>query len=270
MSRVSWSQRVFFAAVGLLALRVGFVSYFFPAEVVRVIPWQVPPLHARFLGSIYLSAVAFVICSLLARRWNEVRVMVPMIAIWTGMLLIVSFLHLDEFDYSRLQVWIWFGAYTLYPLIAVGLSWLQRADTGHLEASAPLPAWARFYLIAQGIVLTALGLALLVAPSAMGSVWPWKATPLLLQIYSAPFLSYGLGSLLMARQKVWEEVRGGVMAILVFSLLAFVASLLHRKLFSFAETPDRIWFAGFGIATAMLAVLSARAFAARSGVRPAD
>jgi len=268
MSSLTLSQRIYFAAVGLLALRVGFVGYFFPAEVVRVIPWQVPPLHARFLGAMYLSGLVFMIFAILARRWSEVRVVVPMIAIWTGMLLVVSMLHLGEFDYSRLQVWIWFGAYFFYPLIAVWLAWLHRADTGHAEGSASLPNWARYYLTAQGVLVTAWALALLIAPSEMVEVWPWKATPLLLQIYASPFLSYGLGSLMLGRQKVWAEVRIGVLATLVFSALVLAASYMHLKLFSLAETSDRIWFVGFGIATVMLVVLSSLAWTARSTTKP--
>jgi len=258
MSLLTWAHRIYFAAVGLLALRVGFVGYFSPGEIVRVIPWQVPPMHARFLGSMYISGLVFMIGALLVRRWYAVRVIVPMIAIWTGMLFVVSLLHLDAFDYSRLQVWIWFGAYFVYPLIAIWLAWLHRADTGHPESAALLPRWARSYLTAQGSVVTLLALALLIAPTAMLVVWPWKATPLLLQIYAAPFLSYGLGSLMLSRQKVWSEVRIGLVATFVFSALVLTASYMHLKTFSLAETPDRIWFAGFGIATLMLAALSLR------------
>jgi hypothetical protein len=260
MSSLTWYHRVYFAAVGLLALRVGFVGYFNPAEIVRVIPWQVPPLHARFLGSMYISGLVFMIGAILVRRWCEVRVVVPMIAIWTGMLFVVSLLHLGEFDYSRSQVWIWYGAYFVYPLIALWLAWRHRADTGHPGETASLPVWARAYLTAQGIVVTLLALALLVAPSAMISLWPWKATPLLLQIYASPFLSYGIGSLMLARQQVWAEVRVGVVATFVFSALVLAASVIHRQLFSLAETPDRVWFLGFGVATTALALLSIRAF----------
>lgn len=267
MSSLTWYHRVYFAAVGLLALRVGFVGYFNPGEVVRVIPWQVPPLHARFLGSMYISGLVFMIGAILVRRWSEVRVVVPMIAIWTGMLFVVSLLHVDEFDYSRSQVWIWYGAYFVYPLIALWLAWRHRADTGHPAGTAPLPSWARTYLTAQGIVVTLLALALLVAPSAMISLWPWKATPLLLQIYASPFLSYGLGSLMLARQQVWAEVRVGVVATFVFSALVLAASFIHRQLFSLAENPDRLWFLGFGVATAALAFLSLRSFVGSSDQR---
>ncbi len=265
MTSLTWIHRIYFIAVGLLALRVGFAGYFSPAEIGQMIPWQVPPLHARFLGSMYISGLAFMIGAVLARRWCEVRVVLPMIAIWTGMLFIVSLLHRHEFDYSLRQVWIWYGSYLVYPLIALWLAWLYRADRGHPERSVPLPAWARHYLNAQGIVLTLVALALLFAPAAMVGVWPWRATPLLLQIYSSPFLSYGLGSLMLARQQVWLEIRLGVMSLFVFSAFVFAASILHRKLFSFAETPDLVWFVLFGMATAMLAGLTLRAFAASSG-----
>ena len=47
---------------------------------------MVPPLHARFLGAMYLSGATFMLLGLAARQWAEMRVTVPMIAIWTGML----------------------------------------------------------------------------------------------------------------------------------------------------------------------------------------
>jgi hypothetical protein len=215
----------------------------------------------------YLSGLAFMIGGILAKSWAEVRVVVPMIAIWTGMLLVVSLFNAGEFDYSRVQVWTWYGAYFVYPLIALWLAWLHRADTAHPERSATVPLWVRRYLITQGLVVTLLALALLIQPTLMVSVWPWKATPLLVQIYASPFLSYGLGSLMMSRQRSWMEIRVGVMATLIFSALVLVASLIHRQLFSFADTPDRLWFLGFGVATAMLATISLRAFVTPSSDR---
>ena len=262
MKSLTWLHRIYFAAVGLLALRVGFAGYFRPAEIGQMIPWQVPPMHSRFLGAMYLSGLVFMIGAVLARRWCEVKVVTPMIAIWTGMLFLVSLFHRHEFDYSLRQVWIWYGAYFIYPLVAAWLAWRHRHDASHPQASTPLPVWARRYLNAQGAVFTLAALALLIAPTAMLSLWPWKATPLLLQIYSAPFLSYGLGSLMLARQNVWLEVRLGAVALFTFSSLVLAASIVHRKLFSLAENSDRVWFVLFSTVTASLAVLTVRAFAA--------
>ena len=257
MLPVTRGQKIYFAAVGLLALWVGVWGYFVPGSVDRAIPWLVPPLHARFLGAMYLSGTTFMVGGILARTYAEVRVMVGVIAIWTGMLFIVSLFYLGEFDYSRQQVWIWFGAYLIYPLIALWLMWRHRT-LRERGAGPALPTWVRGYLLAQGIVVTGLALSLLLAPESMVHLWPWKISRLLAQIYSAPFLAYGLSSLLLSRQQSWPEVRVVVNGTFVFAFGVLVASLIHRGLFSIANVATWIWFGGFGLATGMLGGLSIR------------
>ena len=208
----------------------------------------------------YLSGATFMVLSLSASRWNEVRVVLPMIAIWTGMLFIISLFYLGEFNFAAPQPWIWFIAYLVYPLIALWLAWQYRnVDT--TPTGAALPTWAHIYLLVQGIVATILGFVLLFAPNFMVSVWPWKITQLLAQLYSAPFLSYGIGSLLLARRQTWNEVRIPVTATLVFAVGVLIASIIHRALFSAADFSDWLWFISFTIASLMLALLSIRAFA---------
>src|SRR5918911_243571 len=111
---VTARQRLYFAAVALLAAWVGFWGYARPSRVERALPFSVPPLHARFLGAMYLSGVVFMLGCMLCRRWASVRVVVPMIAVWTGMLLVVSLLHLGSFDFGRSQTLVWFAAYAVY------------------------------------------------------------------------------------------------------------------------------------------------------------
>jgi hypothetical protein len=213
---------------------------------------MVPPLHARFLGAMYFSGTAFMVGCIFARRWAEVRVVLPMIAIWTGMLFVTSLFYLKEFDFALPQVWIWFGAYFIYPIVALWFWWQERA-TDITPAAATLPKWVSVYLLIQGSFITALALTLLLLPNFMVTAWPWKITPLLAQLYSAPFLSYGVGSLLLSRRKVWFEIR-----IAVFVLLA---SIIHRQLFSAADIADWLWFVGFTLAVLMLSLITARAFA---------
>jgi hypothetical protein len=74
----------------------------------------------------------------------------------------------DEFDYTVPTTYVWFTAYLIYPLIALQLFWKHRADREQ-EFGARLPTWARVYLFVQGTLVT--------------------------------FLSYGVGSFLLARQK---------------------------------------------------------------------
>jgi hypothetical protein len=178
------------------------------------------------------------------------------------MLLIVSLFYLDEFDYSRTQVWIWFGAYIIYPLIGLWLIWNDRNLNTNIPGSG-LPAWVRGYLAIQGIIVTILALALLLLPEVMVSVWPWNITRLLAQLYSAPFLAYGLSSLMLSRRQTWAEIRVVVIATFVFAFGVLLASLIHRQLFSFVTMSAWLWFGGFLLATTMLGILSMRALRER-------
>jgi hypothetical protein len=261
MTHVTRGQKIYFAAVGLLALWVGIWGCFFPNSVDTAIPWLVPPLHARVLGALYFSAVAFTVGGIMARHYAEVRIVVPVIAIWTGLLFVISLFYLGEFDYSRGPVWFWFGSYLLYPLIGVWLMWHDRSRHETISGP-PLPTWGRRYLLAQGVVVTTLALALLLTPEFMVNVWPWKITRLLAQIYSSPFLAYGLSSLVLSRQRTWLEVRILVISSFVFAFGVLLASFIHLGLFSSANAATWLWFGGLFIATVMLGLLSGQSIRA--------
>jgi hypothetical protein len=239
-------QRFYFAAVGLLAIYVGIWGYLIPLHVDEAIPWLVPPLHARFLGAMYISGTALMLGCMLARRWSDIRSVVPMISIWTGMLFIVSLFYLPEFDWRREQVWVWFASYLIYPIIAGILVWGRR----HLpedRSGIAMSSLARGFLTAQGVVLCLVSLALLLLPNVMVSVWPWTISPLLAQLYSAPFLSYGLGNLLHTRRYAWKQIQTISTSLAVFSALILLASVIHIALFSSADASDRVWFIAFAI-----------------------
>ena len=253
MTRVSPVMKLYFAAVGALALWVGYWGFFAPADVATAIPWSVPPLHARFLGSMYLSGALMMGGCIMARTWCEVRVIVPMISIWTGFLFIVSLLHLEEFDPALTQTAVWFGAYLLYPLIAILFAGRHRGGGGDPDHVADLAGWLGPYLNLQGVILTVFGLMLLLLTPVMVPAWPWKITPLLANLYAAPFLSYGIGSLMLARERSWAHIRIGIAGTLLFAACVLGASIVHRALFSPADIADWLWFTAFAAGVAALA-----------------
>jgi hypothetical protein len=251
--QLTTSQKIFYGCVLALAGWVGFWGMFLPGQVDRALPFMVPPLHARFLGAMYLSGATFMALCLAAREWAEARVVTPMIAIWTGTLGLVSLFHLAAFDWSRTQVWVWFVAYISYPLIAAWIAWQQRTET--VCATGPEMSFdLRLFLFMFGGLVTLLAICLLLAPTLMTALWPWKITPLLAHIYSAPFLSYGLGSLLAARQQKWREVRIVIYSTLVFTAGVLLASIHHAGLFDFQTISAWFWFGSLTLFTAGLAL----------------
>jgi hypothetical protein len=261
MPRSRVGHRVYFLLVGLFAIWVGLWGYGFPTEIDRALPWSVPPLHARFLGAMYLSGATLMIGALASRRPAEIGIATWMATIWTGMLGIVSFLNLSEFDFTRPPVWFWFFAYVAYP--AAG-AWL--ALTGSSPAvPAPIgnvPGRVRGWLALQGAILVALACVLFFRPSAAATFWPWPIPVLLAQIYAGPFMSYGVGSLLLSRQRDWADCRMPLASMLVFALLVLVASTIHLPVFGEIGVAATIWFAGFVVLALMLSWLTLNAIAA--------
>ena len=238
-----------------------------PTVLAEMFAWFVlPPLHARFLGAIYLFGAVFMVACLLARWQAEVRWAPLLIAVFTGALFVVSLLNAGAFSFGRLADLIWWASYVVYPVIGVAL-FVVLARTGPPPAAPEdahgAPRWARAFLLVQGVVVTLLALALFFAPALVAASWPWAVTPFLAQAYSGPLLAYGIGSLLASRSRAWLEIRTIVPGMLAFTGATLVASLLHLGLFSAGEIVDLLWFGAFGIATAVLAAMTAGAL--RSG-----
>ncbi len=247
-------HRAYFLVVLLFTLWVGFFGFFRPQEILRALPWPVAPLHARFIGALYLSASAFLLLSVFARSVLQVRTIVYMALIWTGWLLIVSLMHWRSFELAREQVWFWIVAYATFPVAA---AWLIRTTTW---PTAPVSkritqTWITAFYGLQGSLFLLLAVLCFLLPGAIVSVWPWKITPFLAQIYSGPLLAYGLGGIMLAKQRNWSQARIPTIGLLLFALLSLIASVIHLNLFTLGNWPSTLWFAsliGLALATAVI------------------
>ena len=260
MTPITQGQRIFFAVICAAALLVAVLGLFNPAYLASIFTWLVlPPLHARFVGAIYLFGAVFMAGCLFAKQQAEVRWAVQMIGIWTGMLFIISLLNLSAFGLNLLPVQIWFASYIIYPIIAIWMTFRDRASMDTAPLSGPaLDSWAKNFLLAQGIVLSALALALFFAPSFMTTLWPWKVTQTLAQMYAGPLLSIGIGSYIYSQQGQWLGVRSIVPGLLSFTAVTVIVSFMHISLFSFTEVVDLLWFAWFIVSTLILGAMTLR------------
>lgn len=260
MSRVTTTQRVYLAAVGFLAVTVGFWSYFDPSQSAKGLPWTLPPLCATFLGSMYLSGAVYAALCILSRRWDEIELFMPQCALWTGGLAIVSLFYIPAFDFSRNQTQLWWLAYIAYPLIALAFLWIHRLERGVPSSNNSfLPYQIKLYLRAQAVVMIALGLALLSAPQFIQSVWAWQTGVMMLQLYSMPLIAYGVGCWLMTRGRTWLEIRNALMALAIFFGAEFFASIRFFNLLDGLAFAVALWLGWLAVTTIVLVALSVAA-----------
>ncbi|MBI2332537.1 MAG: hypothetical protein HYU84_10335 [Chloroflexi bacterium] len=264
MSPITQGQRIFFAVICAAALLVAVLGLFNPDYLAFIFTWLVlPPLHARFVGAIYLFGAVFMAGCLFAKRQAEVRWAVQLIGIWTGMLCIISILNLSAFGLNLLPVQIWFASYIIYPIVSIWMTFRDSASMKSAPLSGPaLDSWAKNFLLAQGVISSLLAVILFLAPEFMSTFWPWKVTPILAQMYAGPLLSYGIGSLVYSKQEQWLGVRSIVPGMFSFTLVTVIISFMHFSLFSLTEIADLFWFAWFIVSSMLLGIMTLRSLKA--------
>jgi len=256
MTPIPRSHKIYYGVICAAALLIAVLGLFFPPQLAGIASWlTLPPLHARFVGVLYLYGAVFMASCMFAHTQAEVRFSMQMIAIWTGLLFVVSILSVRAFDFSLLPPWIWFASYTLYPAIALMLAWQSRMQGTEIVPGPALPAWARGFLFIQGIIVAMFAVLLIATPDLMVTLWPWKITPLLAQTYGGPLLAYGVGSWQFAGRKTWAGARTPILGMFVFTAGVLLVSILHGELFSVNEAADWVWFFLFAMATVFLGAM---------------
>jgi hypothetical protein len=247
MHPLTKGQKFFFTVLGLAGGLVAAVGLLFPKLAAELFTWLVlPPLHAQFLGGVYLAGTVYAAGSLFVKRQAEARWTLHFIGIWTLVLSVVSLLHIPAFDFSRMPSWLWWIQYFLYAILA---GWLitklpKDIDADQLGGPALAP-WAKRLLLAEGVVMTALAVLLFFTPGFVAAHWPWTITPMLAQIYSGSIAAIGIVSILSSRQATFAHVRKFSIALTVLGVATVTVSLLHRNLFSFGEAMTWVWFMWF-------------------------
>jgi hypothetical protein len=112
----------------------------------------------------------------LTRPRDEVQGLVAGAAVLSGSVLVVTWAHLDQFDFGRLQAWAWVVLFSVFTVITTGLLVVGR----RVSAAVPPVAapWSRPPLIAVAAALALLAALLWAAPEAVSAVTPFRLPPL--------------------------------------------------------------------------------------------
>jgi hypothetical protein len=176
---------------------VAVLLFFAPSAARGRWPWDLLPFNARFLGAVYVASFAAILSLVLVGRWSPARLVAPMILTFTAIVLVVSLVYLDRFQWGRPATAGWFFLYVIVPANAAYYLWLVR-DWPPVDLWRPPTAIRRALLAAAGVA-GGYGIALLVAPGTTGGFWPWPLDAFQGRLYSAIFVTVAVGIVIVAR-----------------------------------------------------------------------
>ncbi len=230
----------------LLVAGVGLL--FFPSILRPMWPWELSPFNALLLGSIYSASLIATTIVVYAKRLSPARVVVPMIFIFTAIILIVCLFYFDRFDFRYWGTWVWFFLYIIIPANAAYHMWLYR-NLKPVDPS-PLPVLWRNVLFIPTLLLGLYGISLLIAPDCFSGFWPWPIDDFHGRMYSVLYITPAAGVLLLygAAASIelftmgWTQIVGGGASILG---LVIIDSQVDKVDWSAFGT--WLWIGSFGI-----------------------
>lgn len=197
--------------------------FFLPAIVGQWWPWSLTPFNTRLLGAIYVASLISTLLLVLYNRWTPARVVVPMILIFTIIVLVVSLTYLPRFI-QPLPTILWIILYIGIPVNAAYHLWLYRT----LSPAQPveIPSVLRWLMRIQAVVLGLYGLGLLIAPTTFAAFWPWGIDDFHGRMYSVAFLTPALGAWLLSHSTTRIDLQTLGLTQIVGGLLPIVGMLI--------------------------------------------
>lgn len=229
--RLNPSLRWLLYAASTLVFLAGVQLTVFTEQTATFFAWTVaPPLTAAFLGAAYWAAVPVELIAAREATWARARVALPGIWLFTTLTLVVTLVHFDRFHFSspvlsaQAAAWFWLAIYAGVPVAMLLVLVLQvRGPGSDPGREKPFPWWLRVWLGAEGAGMLAVGLILLVAPSAVFGAWPWTLTALTGRAIGAWFIGIGFAAVQALREDDVARVRpigGGYTCMTVLQLIA--------------------------------------------------
>lgn len=226
----------------------GFGLFLLPAVGIAQWPWQVKLFNTFFLAAVYISSFAAVTVLLWGGRWAPARVGLWMLVCFTTLVLIISVLYLNRFDFHKWATWAWFFLYIVIPLNSAYNLYLNR----RLQPVNPtsLPSLLKWYLLVQAVVLTLYTLALLLAPVAFTTFWPWHIDEFHGRMYSAIFLTGAVGAYVLWRSAAAVELLllGVTQSILgLFAILGVIIVNASQQTVNWTQPGTWAWIGLFAV-----------------------
>ena len=220
---ISWPLRLWLVVEVLFGIGAVLAIGRDPANSATNFAWPINPVvMAAVLGAFYITSAPLFLMPLLARSWENIRVMILPAALFCAVQLAATFLHWDKFSVGTAPFYVWFASYLLPPPIFVAAYlWHQRrASSNTTPSNDPIPSWLNRLLVICGTLLTVIATLIFLFPGLLIPSFPWQLTPLTARSLSGWLIAVGTLMISMSRENDRTRVRLATpMLILVLPVL---------------------------------------------------
>lgn len=169
---------------GALVFLAGFQLFVLTEHTDRFFAWTVnPPLTAAVLGASYWASGVLEWTAARRRSWDEARIAVPGVFVFTLLTFVVTLVHLDKFHFgsqfevvTQVVTWLWLAIYAAVPVLLGVAWWRQPRAKAAPDPDDQNPGWLQVMLWIHLVLLGAVGVGLMTG--TVLSMWPWDLTPL--------------------------------------------------------------------------------------------
>ncbi|MEM9786770.1 MAG: hypothetical protein AAF801_09745 [Pseudomonadota bacterium] len=220
--RIWFVVEVVFASFGLIS-----VAYD-PANSAQNFAWRIEPaVTAAMIGGFYMAIAPILILGIVAKSWENLRVIVIPALVFTAMLLIATWLHWANFLHGTPAFWLWFISYLTPPFAFGMLYFLQWRKQQPVINQLPMSMAFLGLLIVLGLIITAEGIYTFLNPAHFMEGQAFSVTPLTARTLAGWMMALGLMLLFSAAEGAFERVRIGA----PFLVLAFPCLWLQMARF---------------------------------------
>lgn len=172
-----FARRAAFLVLVIAAGLVGVGLLAVPGATETFFAWGLGPEPlAAFAGGVYVGAAALYAIGL-AQPWRRVQGLVAGAVMLSVSVLVATLAHLDQFDFDRLQAWMWVFLFASFATIMVTILVTGRSE-GAEPPRMPLPGWVRGTLAVVASLLGILAARLWIGPTGASDQSPFALSPL--------------------------------------------------------------------------------------------
>ena len=198
------ARKVLALLVAPVVIAAGIILYLYPSQTAQLFAWPIAPTMTPIvMGAGYLAAAWFFFSLWRARAWAHVAAVLSGIFVFTVVMLVSTLLHWDRFSHGKFTFWLWLVVYVLSPFAVAGVIWLHRhhrePQLNSVIVNPIVRGWFTLLFAAMAIV----ALALVLWPSSIIGLWPWKLSPLTARVLGGWIAVLAVGGLQMCRSAQW-------------------------------------------------------------------